>query len=99
MKRCFNFTMAAVLAAAMLATGCGGNGSGTTDVTASGQEQQGTQGTAQAEGQQETGQVTGQQGTVRDDVIVVMGPTSEPEAGFDPAYGWGAGRGRPVRSP
>jgi len=35
--------------------------------------------------------VTGQQGTVRDDVIVVMGPTSEPEAGFDPAYGWGAG--------
>ena len=32
MKRCFNFTMAAVLAAAMLATGCGGNGSGTTDV-------------------------------------------------------------------
>ena len=91
MKRCFNFTMAAVLAAAMLATGCGGNGSGTTDVTASGQEQQGTQGTAQAEGQQETGQVTGQQGTVRDDVIVVMGPTSEPEAGFNPAYGWGAG--------
>ena len=74
MKRGFNFTMAAVLAAAMLATGCGGNGSGTTDVTASGQEQQGTQGTAQAEGQQETGQVTGQQGTVRDDVIVVMGP-------------------------
>ncbi len=27
----------------------------------------------------------------RDSVIVVMGPTSEPEAGFDPAYGWGAG--------
>lgn len=24
-------------------------------------------------------------------VVVVMGPTSEPEAGFDPAYGWGAG--------
>ena len=23
--------------------------------------------------------------------MVVMGPTSEPEAGFDPAYGWGAG--------
>ena len=27
----------------------------------------------------------------RDDIVVVMGPTSEPEAGFDPAYGWGAG--------
>lgn len=26
-----------------------------------------------------------------DEVIVVMGPNSEPEAGFDPAYGWGAG--------
>ena len=26
-----------------------------------------------------------------DSVIVVIGPTSEPEAGFDPAYGWGAG--------
>lgn len=24
-------------------------------------------------------------------VTVVMGPTSEPEAGFDPAFGWGAG--------
>lgn len=27
----------------------------------------------------------------RDSVIVVMGPSSEPEAGFDPVYGWGAG--------
>ena len=24
-------------------------------------------------------------------VIIAMPPTSEPEAGFDPAYGWGAG--------
>ena len=27
----------------------------------------------------------------RDEVIVVMGPSSEPAAGFDPVYGWGAG--------
>lgn len=27
----------------------------------------------------------------KDSVIVVMGQSSEPEAGFDPAYGWGAG--------
>lgn len=27
----------------------------------------------------------------RDGVIVVMGPSSEPAAGFDPVYGWGAG--------
>lgn len=26
-----------------------------------------------------------------DSVVIGMGPTSEPEAGFDPAYGWGAG--------
>lgn len=27
----------------------------------------------------------------KDSVIIAMRPTSEPEAGFDPAYGWGAG--------
>ena len=27
----------------------------------------------------------------RRSVTVVMGPTSEPEAGFDPIHGWGAG--------
>ena len=27
----------------------------------------------------------------KNSVTVVMGPTSEPAAGFDPAYGWGAG--------
>ncbi len=27
----------------------------------------------------------------KDSVVIVMGPTSEPEAGFDPAFGWGAG--------
>ncbi|MEG2870451.1 MAG: ABC transporter substrate-binding protein, partial [Clostridium sp.] len=27
----------------------------------------------------------------QDSVIVVMTPESEPESGFDPAYGWGAG--------
>ena len=27
----------------------------------------------------------------RDGVVVVMGPGSEPAAGFDPVYGWGAG--------
>ena len=29
--------------------------------------------------------------TMKDSVIVAMGHSSEPEAGFDPAYGWGAG--------
>lgn len=31
------------------------------------------------------------QNNSKDSVIIVMGATSEPEAGFDPAYGWGAG--------
>ena len=33
----------------------------------------------------------GEQTGGKDSVIVVMGANSEPEAGFDPAYGWGAG--------
>ena len=31
------------------------------------------------------------QASREDSLIVAMGPTSEPEAGFDPAFGWGAG--------
>ena len=27
----------------------------------------------------------------KDTVVVAMGNTSEPEGGFDPAFGWGAG--------
>lgn len=27
----------------------------------------------------------------KDSVVIAMGPTSEPESGFDPAFGWGAG--------
>lgn len=33
----------------------------------------------------------GEAGQARDSVVVVMTTESEPEAGFDPAYGWGAG--------
>ncbi len=33
----------------------------------------------------------GNDSRAEDQVIVAMGPSSEPEAGFDPAYGWGAG--------
>ena len=34
---------------------------------------------------------TGNSGADSDSVIIAMDPNSEPEAGFDPAYGWGAG--------
>lgn len=33
----------------------------------------------------------GKSGQAKDSVIVTMPSTSEPEAGFDPVYGWGAG--------
>ena len=40
----------------------------------------------------ERAQSAGETGVSDDETVVVaMGPTSEPEAGFDPAYGWGAG--------
>lgn len=47
-------------------------------------------------GQEEsgTGQETAATTTTtedKDSVVVVMGPNSEPAAGFDPVYGWGAG--------
>lgn len=37
------------------------------------------------------GQINTPQAGDTGSVVVVMGPTSEPEAGFDPAFGWGAG--------
>lgn len=46
-------------------------------------------GAAQEPAAEETGQENGIED--KDSVVVVMGPTSEPAAGFDPAYGWGAG--------
>lgn len=72
---------AAMLAVTMLAAGCGSKGNHA--VGTPGSEQEG-QTAAETENQ------SSEAGS-RDDVIVVMGPTSEPEAGFDPAYGWGAG--------
>ena len=39
-----------------------------------------------------SGSASGAQSEASDDTVVVaMGPTSEPESGFDPAFGWGAG--------
>ena len=67
-----------MLAVSMAVTGCAN--SGAKDST--GQSAENSGGNDARE--------TGDNGT-REDVIVVMGPTSEPEAGFDPAYGWGAG--------
>lgn len=79
-KRTIKTILAALTAAAMVCSmaGCSGKDAGTAESSASGSS-------AAAEN---TG-ATAENG--KDSVIVVMGPSSEPEAGFDPAYGWGAG--------
>ena len=70
------------MAAAVL-TACSGGGTAAKDSGQTVTETGGAGGSAVQEADGTTGS--------KDSVIVVMGPTSEPEAGFDPAYGWGAG--------
>lgn len=70
--------MMAILVAAGLA-GCGRGNS------ASGQQTENANGQTDQLAQAQT------EDAEKDSVIVVMGPSSEPEAGFDPVYGWGAG--------
>lgn len=82
MKKSRWFAALAVAAALSAVSGCAKNNAD----AGNGQET-----TQQASDQQKTSQERMDGSSTRDDVIVVMGPTSEPEAGFDPAYGWGAG--------
>lgn len=51
----------------------------------------GGSGTEESASVSETETGTGGQEQGQTSVVIAMGPTSEPEAGFDPAYGWGAG--------
>lgn len=76
--------LAAMLVAAAIA-GCGAGGTGTV-------VSETDSGSVKMESGSQTGGES-RQGTEggKDSVIVAMGTTSEPEAGFDPAYGWGAG--------
>lgn len=77
MKGDFMKRAAVVLAASLALAGCGSADRGKVE--------------SQTGAEQLTTQARQQEGQIREDVVVVMGPTSEPEAGFDPAYGWGAG--------
>lgn len=67
------------LAAAVMLSGCGNAGN---------QAQKGGSGAEQTENV-ENGENAAE--NTQTSVIIAMPPTSEPEAGFDPAYGWGAG--------
>ena len=99
MKKQISYTVAAILAVTLMAAGCGGNSASKTGQPENGQQSEAPQSeVSRSEGAQSEAPQPGtsqpgasQAGTDRNDVIVVMGPTSEPEAGFDPAYGWGAG--------
>ena len=88
--------LAVSLAAAAL-SGCGGSAGNGSDGSGAGAQQvqqdtaqpgqtaetQGTETASEGDG--------GDAGQAKDSVIVTMPSTSEPEAGFDPVYGWGAG--------
>lgn len=79
--------LAALLLAALLGTGCGNT---KTESAASG-DQSVTGQTVEEASSEKSGSQPKEAASEKDSVVVVMGPSSEPEAGFDPAYGWGAG--------
>ena len=83
-KQTIKTIVTALTAAAMVCSlaGCAGNSSGTTE-TLNAEKSSAAENTEAAAGVEQDNE--------KDSVIVVMGPSSEPEAGFDPAYGWGAG--------
>ena len=80
-----------------LTAGCGASGSGNETNT---QTSAKTESSSEAKASDET-QVPGETAKgseaaettadSKDSVVVTMPTTSEPESGFDPAYGWGAG--------
>ena len=91
------FILAVNLVAAAL-SGCGssaenGNmGNGGSAENGSSAQQDPAQSGQAAEAQGAAAEsVQGESGQAKDSVIVTMPSTSEPEAGFDPVYGWGAG--------
>lgn len=91
------FILAVNLVAAAL-SGCGssaenGNmGNGGSAENGSSAQQDPAQSGQAAEAQGAAAEsIQGESGQAKDSVIVTMPSTSEPEAGFDPVYGWGAG--------
>lgn len=60
-------------------------------VSACGSKQEAPRGDAPQQTEQGKQETESSESRAEDSVIVAMGPNSEPEAGFDPAYGWGAG--------
>ena len=106
MRTGMKYAVAAMAAVSMAVTGCAGRGTGNSakdsGISAAADSAGSSAGnrtgdiagdSAGNRAENSAGKGAGETGNngTRDDVVVVMGPTSEPEAGFDPAYGWGAG--------
>ena len=84
------YAVAAMLAVSMVVTGCAGSSVKDSGTSAAADSTGNSAGDSTGNSGENGAREKAGNGT-RDDVVVVMGPTSEPEAGFDPAYGWGAG--------
>ena len=85
------FILAVNLVAAAL-SGCGSSAENGNMGNGSSAQQDPAQSGQAAEAQGAAAEsVQGESGQAKDSVIVTMPSTSEPEAGFDPVYGWGAG--------
>ena len=98
MRTGLKYAVAAMAAVSMAVTGCAGSGTGNSakdsGISAAADRAGSSAGdlAGDSAGNSAGDSVGNSAGNgIRDDVVVVMGPTSEPEAGFDPAYGWGAG--------
>ena len=91
-RKITGIALCAAMAAGLLA-GCGGTGTENSGNTGAPGGESGVPGAAAESGASSSsgGAAAAGEGTAKDSVVVVMGPTSEPESGFDPAYGWGAG--------
>lgn len=81
-KKTYHILLAAVMAVSLI-TGCGDQGQTAGEPSAPAEEP-----AVSAEEPVTEGEPAAE---TKDSVIVAMGTTSEPESGFDPAYGWGAG--------
>ena len=90
MRNGMKYAVAAMLAVSMVVTGCAGSSVKDSGTSAAADSTGNSAGDSTGNSGENSAREKAGNGT-RDDVVVVMGPTSEPEAGFDPAYGWGAG--------
>lgn len=85
MKRRMMAALCACTVALAMLAGCSTGGK-QTDTAGQTEEKESSEMTRDGETEEEESSET-----VQDSVVVTMPTSSEPEAGFDPAYGWGAG--------